>query len=112
MLLEVGEKVHVVERRFFEHDVKRHVVGEIVKCGSDSIRIKGYVWSFHAVCGEFVKKRGKRERVIYADKMLITNVLPPDVDLEQLRYISNQDGHALTDGGAFLLEVSDLQGIG
>ena len=45
MILEQGEKVHIVERRYFTDDVRRHLVGEVIQCTEQAIRLEGYVCS-------------------------------------------------------------------
>jgi len=42
MILEQGEKVHIIERRYFADDIRRHVAGEVLKCTEHAIRLKGY----------------------------------------------------------------------
>ena len=32
MILEPGEKVHIVERRYFADDVRSHLIGEVLRC--------------------------------------------------------------------------------
>ncbi len=44
MILEPGEKVHIVERRYSADDVRRHLIGEVLRCTEQAIRLKGYVW--------------------------------------------------------------------
>jgi hypothetical protein len=32
MILEPGEKVHIIEHRYLADDVQRHVIGEVQRC--------------------------------------------------------------------------------
>lgn len=49
--LDIGEKVHIIERRYFEEDLRRHLVGEVVKSTENAIRVEGHVWIFDKVKG-------------------------------------------------------------
>lgn len=108
MILEVGEKVHIVERRFFKEDARRHFIGEIVKCTEHSIRVKGYLWTFEPMRG-FNRKPELRESVIHLDEGLTINIIPPEVNLEEIKYVSSlQKGHIATDGKSFSLDVTEF----
>jgi hypothetical protein len=109
MILEQGEKVHIVERRYFVDDIRRHVVGEVLKCTEHAIRLKGYVWVFDSPNGRFVRKPEKRERIVYMGDRLIINVLPQEADLEATQYIADpQKGLQVTDEKSFFLEITEF----
>jgi hypothetical protein len=109
MILEQGEKVHIVERRHFADDLRRHVAGEVLKCTAQAIRLKGYVWIFDSVNGQFVRKSEKRERIVCLGERLTINVLPPEADLEAIQYITDpQKGLQVTDGKSFFLEITEF----
>jgi hypothetical protein len=40
-LAKLGEVIHVIERRIFSGDVRRHFVGEIEACSNSALRVKG-----------------------------------------------------------------------
>ena len=42
MIIKPGEKVHVIQRREFESDVRRHFIGDVTEAGEFSIRVCGY----------------------------------------------------------------------
>ena len=109
MILEQGEKVHIIERRHFADDVRRHLVGEVVKCTEQAIRVKGYVWVFDITNGQFVQKPEKRERIIYLGDGLTINVLPPEADLDTARYDTDpRKGLVVTDEKTFSLEITEF----
>jgi hypothetical protein len=109
MILELGEKIHVVERRYFTDDVRRHLVGEIVRCTDQVMRLRGYTWIFDIVQGKFVRKPEKRERVIYFGDRMTINVIPPEVALDEIEYVSDpQKGLLATDGKRFSLEITEF----
>jgi hypothetical protein len=110
MILEPGEKVHVVERRHFPDDVRRHFIGQVLKCTEHAVRLKGHVWVFDDMSGQFVRKREMRERVILlGGDRLIINVIPPEVDVGEVGYVTDpQEGLLVTDGENLFLEISEL----
>lgn len=112
MIFEIGEKVHVIERRQFAEDVRRHFVGEIVDCTEHAIRVRGHVWVYDAMKGAFVCKPEKRDRVLYLDHRLIINTIPKEVDLDKIKYaVLPQRGLVVTDGENFTLDVSEFTAV-
>ncbi len=109
MILEQGEKVHIVERRYFTDDVRRHLVGEVIKCTEQAIRLEGYVWVFDIGNGRFVRKPERRERIVCLGDRLTINVLPLEVDLETVKYVADpQRGLVVTDERSFSLEITEF----
>jgi hypothetical protein len=112
MILERGEKLHIVERRFFPDDVRRHFVGEVLNCTEWVIRLKGYTWAFDDLSGQFVRKPEKRERIISLLSRLTINVIPPEVDLDAVKYVTDPHrGLAVTDERNFFLEITEFTAI-
>jgi hypothetical protein len=108
MILDVGEKVHIVERRYFADDLRRHLVGEIIKSSDNAIRVKGYVWVFDVTKG-FVRKPEARERVLYPSDRSTINIIPKEVDLDEVKYvISPKEGLIVTDGKKFRLSINEF----
>jgi len=111
MILENGEKVHIIERRYFEKDLRRHFVGEIIKCTDTAIRLKGYVWVYEINKGTFIKKPEKKERVIYLGERLTINVLPQEVNIDEIKYEETPEGNLIvTDGKKFSLDINEFSG--
>ena len=44
MILQPGEKVHVVERRSFDTDIRRHFVGAVEDVDISAFRATGYAF--------------------------------------------------------------------
>ena len=108
-VLETGEHVHIVERRFFVDDVRRHFVGVVKAYDENSLRIVGYVWVFNAREGRFSRRREKRERVLVLGDKLIINVLPRTVRPEEIVYVSDGNRRmAITDNKGFSLDISEF----
>jgi len=109
MILDAGEKVHIVERRLFMEDLRRHFVGQIIKCTENTVRLKGYAWVFDGVKGEFVCKPELRERVICLSERLTINVIPAEVNLYEIKYeVVPKKGLVVTDGKKFSLEITEF----
>jgi hypothetical protein len=109
MIVEIGEKVHIIERRNFENEVRRHFIGEVTRVSERAIRLLGYLWAFDRTKGEYVRKTDVRERVIYPGERHLINVLPPDADLAKCRYITDaKRGLGVTDGSSFFLEITEF----
>ena len=112
MILEVGEKVHIIERRYFPDDVRRHFVGEIIKCTESAIRVRGYAWVFDNLAGEFFRKPDKRERIIPLVERLTINAIPKEVRVEEIEYTRSRDkGLVVTDGKRFNLNITEFTGF-
>jgi hypothetical protein len=108
MILDIGEKVHIIERRLFADDLRRHLVGEITRCTGNTIRLKAYIWVFHQLKG-FVRKPEKRERVLYLSDRLTINVIPREVKLEEIQYVNDpKKGLYVSDGKQFNLEINEF----
>lgn len=108
MIFQPGEKIHIIERRYFVEDLRRHFAGEITECTDTVLRIQGYAWVFDVGSSEFVRKPEKRERVIHLGERLTINVMPPDVDVDELKYENLPEGRVVTDGKNFSLEISEF----
>ena len=46
MVVEKGEKIHVMIRRKFETDLRRHFIGEITAVSGTLVRVEGYSYLF------------------------------------------------------------------
>ena len=109
MILEQGEKVHIVERRYFADDLRCHLVGEVTTCTEQAIRLEAYLWVYDIANGRFVRKPEKRERIVCLGDRVTINVLPTEADLDAVRYATDPErGLVATDGRSFTLEVTEF----
>jgi len=113
MLLEAGSKIHVMTRRGFEEDLRRHFVGEVTACADGVVRAKGYAFVFDARLNEFVRRPDERDRILsLVDVGNIVNVLPDSADIEASNYRMSHDGRlVVTDGGSFSLDINEFGAI-
>ena len=110
MVIEKGEKVHLIMRRLFETDLRRHFIGEVLQVSGDLVRAKGYVFVLDRVTNQYIRRPEKRIRLIgLSDPLNIINVLPPNADVEEAIYTRSKDGKLIvTDGEAFSLDINEF----
>ena len=110
MVIKVGEKVHIITRRLFEADLRRHFAGIVTEVSESMMRVKGYAFNFDEGQNDFVRQDDPRERLFgIADVGLVVNLLPFNTDLELVRYSMEEKGQrVLTDGETFSLNISEF----
>ena len=113
MVLKMGEKVHIMTRRQFENDLRRHFIGEVLEFGEGVLRATGYTFVFDSELRKYVRRPEKRTRVFsLIDVGNIVNVLPISANVEATEYRESQDGHLIvTDGKNFSLDVSEFRPV-
>jgi hypothetical protein len=112
MILNVGEKVHVIHRRFFEKEARRHFVGVVDAYENGVARVTGHVYTVDRTRFAFVRRPEKRTRIIslYSGDLLI-NILPEHVDLEKVVYKQEKKAVRVTDGSDWYLDLSEVAWI-
>jgi hypothetical protein len=110
MILNQGEKVHIITRRLFNTDLRRHFVGEVQAVEDNVVRLEGYAFIFDESHSQFIKRTERRVRIMgIADSGIIINVIPPEVNLKELMYrMSNERRLVLTDGRSFSLDINEF----
>jgi|SRR6185312_1165800 hypothetical protein len=109
MILRVGEKIHVIHRRYFEKEARRHFVGVVDACEGGVIRVTGHVYSVDRVKYLFVRRPEIRTRIIsLVSGDVLINVLPDSVNLEKIVYKQEKKGVRVTDGSAWHLDLSEV----
>jgi G3E family GTPase len=107
MIPVIGEKVFIIERKYFPEDLQRHMVGEIMQSSEKALRIKGYVWIRDNIKG-FVRKNGKRERIVYPSDRTTINIIPKEVDPNDVKYLNIEKTLVVTDGKNFTLDITEF----
>ncbi|MBU0597412.1 hypothetical protein KKF61_00260 [Patescibacteria group bacterium] len=111
-ILDVGEKIHIIERRYFENDLRRHFAGEILRVVGNIIRIRGYVWVFNGSKGEFQKRPELRERIIVIGERHTINLITKNTDINNLYYTRLEgSGTVVTDGKDFSLQIHEFTSL-
>lgn len=105
----VGDRIHVIARRLFLEDLRRHFVGTVVAVSGHLVRADGYTFVFDSSSGTYVKRETPRTRVIGAgDAAVIVNVIPDGVDIDALGYESIDRRLVLTDGAGYTLDINEF----
>ncbi len=110
MLLLKGEKIHVVHRRLFERDIRKHFIGEVEDYENGLVRVVGHVFVIEDPKENvFRKKPELRTRVISLNSgEVFVNILPPTVDLEKIRYEGVGHDMRVTDGSGWHLDIKEF----
>jgi hypothetical protein len=110
MILGQGEKIHVIVRRGFDNDLRRHFLGVVAEASGVLARVEGHVFVLDTGINQYVRRSDKRIRIIgLADPGNIINVLPPNADLEHAKYIQSEERRLiLTDGKTFSLDINEF----
>ena len=109
-ILSPGEKIHVMHRRRFEKDVRRHFVGEVEGYEQGVARASGYVFVIDDLSKHlFVKRPDRRTKLIpILSGDVIVNVIPETVDLEQVVYELEDRNLVVTDGSSWSMDVKEF----
>jgi len=110
MLLKTGDKIHVVTRRQFEKDLRRHFIGEVTEYADGIVRATGYAFVFDTRLNKYVRRPEKRERLFsILDAGNIVNVLPEGANIQESDYRISAEGHlVVTDGKDFTLDINEF----
>ena len=110
MVLSEGDQVHVVTRRLFDGDLRRHFAGRVEAVSGDAARLRGYAFVYNSARNQYDRRAGLRTRIIgMTNPGLLINVMPSDVVLDQLTYRVNEERQlVITDGSGFSMNVSEF----
>jgi hypothetical protein len=110
MILTRGEKVHIIQRRLFETDLRRHFLGEVCEAVELVVRVRGYTFEFEKAGNRYVRLPEARERVVsLVDGSFIINILPPHAKCEKATYAIGKDNRlCVTDGETFSLDLNEF----
>ena len=110
MLIQIGEKVHVITRRLFEGDLRRHFVGIVTGADGSALRLSGFAFVFDDSLNDFLRQDERRERVFgLTDAGLVINVLPANANLDTMHYTSDDERRRiLTDGETFSFNINEF----
>ena len=110
MLLEPEETIHLITRRNFEGDLRRHFVGRVIHASETTARVEGYVFVHDSNTNTFVRRTTKRIRIVsLTDACNLINVLPRSVNLDQLEYRTNKGKRlVVSDGLSFEMDINEF----
>jgi len=109
MILQKGEKIHVIHRRHFDKDPHRHFIGIVDECENGLARVTGHIYTVDTVKYEFFRRSEMRTRIVaLASGDVIINIVPPSVDLEKVTYKQEKKSVRVTDGSDWHMDISDF----
>ena len=109
MVLQKGEKIHVIHRRYFEKEPQRHFVGLVEAYDAGVARVTGHVFAVDSVKFVFFRRPDIRTRLIaIASGDVLVNIMPSEVDLEKIVYQQDKKFLRVTDGKKWHLDISEL----
>ena len=108
-VIEVGEKLHIITRRLFEGDLRRHFVGEVTRVSGELQEVKGYAFVFNRTTNEFRMRPESRTRIFSLGQAdFIVNKIPREVTIESLQYRLIDKRLVVTDGKGFALDINEF----
>lgn len=110
MVIDVGEKIHVMYRSLYEKSTRRHFIGVIVDAKDSLCRVEGFVFIYDDKKTEFFRKPELRTTIIdLAESGYIVNVISSDAVLESVCYSYVQNvGLVATDNKNFSLNINEF----
>ncbi|MFH1717736.1 MAG: hypothetical protein ABIF19_10320 [Planctomycetota bacterium] len=113
MVLEQGERVHVIFRRLFEMDLRRHFIGEIVAVGDSTVKVRGRAVVLDSTTNQYEIKADTRTRIVsLTDALNVINILPPEASIDDVKYVMSHDKRlTVTDGETFTLDINEFSTV-
>lgn len=110
MIIEKGNKVHIIYRALYENSTRRHFLGEVQASEGLACRLEGYVFVYDKISSMYVRKPEKRTTIIdLAESGYIVNIISQEVILENVVYKYLQEvGLTATDGMDFSLNINEF----
>jgi hypothetical protein len=108
MILQKGEKVHIIHRRLYDKDNHRHFIGVVDAYEQGVARVTGHVYTVDLSKFTFMKRVEIRTRLVsIVSGDILVNIIPPSVDLEKVVYTQERKAVRVTDGSNWYLDLSE-----
>ena len=108
-VLEPGDKLHIMTRRLFEDDVRRHFVGKVIAISNSLVELRGYTFIFQAGVNDYSRLPEPRTRIFGLESSgYVVNKLPREIDVEAVRYKTVDNRVVVTDGKSFSLPINEF----
>jgi hypothetical protein len=110
MVIEVGEKLHIMYRTLYANSIRRHFVGEVIAVKDSICKLQGFVFIYDERSTEFQRKNNQRTTIMdVAESGFITNVIDSDVVISEIRYsYLHNVGLIATDDKNFVLNINEF----
>ena len=110
MIVEKGEKLHVIYRALYDNSTRRHFLGEVITVEGPVCRLEGFVFVYDQKSTEFIRKPESRITIIdLSDSGYITNLIDQEVNLDKVIYkYAPGIGLVATDNNGFSLNINEF----
>jgi len=110
MVIEKGEKIHIMYRAIYENSTRRHFLGEVQVAEGSVCRLEGYVFVYDKKTAEFMRKPEKRTTLIdLSESGYISNIIDKEVNLNNVVYKYAKDvGLIATDNIHLSLNINEF----
>ena len=108
-LIEIGNKFHVVTRRMFADDLRRHFVGMVEGVAGEFCQMQGYSFVFDSFKNLYERQSELRTRIFaLGDASYIVNKLPSELNVGSLNYRMVEGRLVVTDSENFTLDINEF----
>lgn len=109
MILQPGEKVHVVERRSFDNDIRRHFVGEVEYVDIAAFRVTGFAFFYDDASTTWIRLPERRTRLVPTGaRGFLVNIIPRSTIIADVTYSERDSRLVATDGAEFTLDINEF----
>ncbi|HUV20993.1 MAG TPA: hypothetical protein VMZ32_04345 [Gammaproteobacteria bacterium] len=110
MIIEKGDKVHLVYRALYENSTRRHFLGEVLEVESAVCRLEGFTFIYDNKSAEYQRKPERRTTIVdLGESGYIVNIIDSRVKLENVTYRYLRDaGLMVCDGAGFTLDINEF----
>lgn len=110
MIIEKGEKIHIMYRALYENSIRRHFLGVVLVAEGPVCRLEGFVFVYDKKTTGFIRKEEKRITLIdLSESGYIANIIDQEVNLENVIYKYTQGiGLIATDNKSFSLNINEF----
>jgi hypothetical protein len=108
-VVEIGDKLHIMTRRFFDDDIRRNFVGEMIGLSAHLVELRGYTFIFHSGLNDYRRLPEIRKRLFsLGEAGHVVNKIPRDVDVETVGYRIVDKRLVVSDGKSFHLPINEF----
>ena len=110
MIIEKGNKVHVIYRALFENSSRRHFLGEVREAEGSVCRFEGFVFIYDQKSTMFLRREERRITIIdLAESGYVVNIIDQNIILDNVTYKYTQGvGLIATDDKRFSLNINEF----
>ena len=108
-VVEVKDKLHIMARRLFEEDVRRHFVGEVTATSDSLVEVRGYTFIFQPGTNDYRRLPEERTRIFsLGESGYVVNKIPRETDLSSIVYRTAENRLVISDGRSFSLPINEF----